>query len=258
MPEDASYVIQTGADARDRLELIARLFWPTTETFLTRNDAFSGGRFLDVGCGIGDVTCRLGAAGAQSLGIDVNAEVIDLATRRASSLGAPASFRVDGTAELGTDDLRDLDVVYSRCLLTHQSDPAAALAGMVAAARSGGLILVEDVEVAAVWSSPPNDALVRHVELYVERRPRPRRTTRRRSHSPNARRARRHRHVRRRRATGAPHPADLVRTHARWKRSRVPSSIRVWPPPTRSPTWSRARRVRRHPASSPRSPASSR
>jgi hypothetical protein len=29
------------------------------------------------------------------------------------------------------------------------------------------MILVEDVEVAAVWSSPPCDALARHAELYV-------------------------------------------------------------------------------------------
>src|SRR4029079_9356740 len=57
--------------------------------------------------------------------------------------------------------------VYARCLLTHQSDPAAGLAAMVAATRPGGLILVEDVEVAAVWSSPPSDALRRHLELYV-------------------------------------------------------------------------------------------
>jgi SAM-dependent methyltransferase len=165
--EDASYVIRSGAGAHERLELIARLFWPTTETFLARADAFGVARFLDVGCGIGDVTCRVGAAGAEALGLDVNAEVVELATRRAAALGAPVSFRVDGTAELGTAGLRDLDAVYARCLLTHQSDPGAALAGMVAAARPGGLVLVEDVEVAAVWSSPPNEALARHLELYV-------------------------------------------------------------------------------------------
>ncbi len=104
MPEDASYVIQTGADARDRLELIARLFWPTTETFLTSNDAFSAGRFLDVGCGIGDVASRVG----DGFGVDINAEVIDAARERCSVAGAGASFRVAGFIDLGDDDLRDL------------------------------------------------------------------------------------------------------------------------------------------------------
>ena len=167
MPEDASYVIRSGAAAHDRLELIARLFWPTTETFLHRTGAFDVARFFDVGCGIGDVTCRVGERGVGALGIDANAEVVDLATERAASLGAAAHFRVDGLAELGTGDLVDADAVYARCVLTHQSDPAAGLAGMVAATRPGGLVLVEDVEVAAVWSSPPSAALRRHLDLYV-------------------------------------------------------------------------------------------
>jgi len=167
VPEDASYVIRSGAAAHDRLELIARLFWPTTETFLERTGAFDVGRFVDVGCGIGDVTCRVSTRGADALGIDANAEVVDLATDRAASLGARATFRVDGLAELGTGNLVDADAVFARCVLTHQSDPAAGLAGMVAATRPGGLVLVEDVEVAAIWSSPPNQALRRHLDLYV-------------------------------------------------------------------------------------------
>jgi hypothetical protein len=164
MAGDASYVIQTGAPARERLELIARLFWPTTETLLTRHDALAVDRFLDVGCGIGDVASRVGNA----LGVDVNPEVVDAARARCTSMGSAATFRVAGLADLGTDDeMRDHDVVYARCVLTHQSDPRAGLAGMLAATRPGGTLLVEDVQVAAVWSSPPSAALTRHLELYV-------------------------------------------------------------------------------------------
>ena len=57
--------------------------------------------------------------------------------------------------------------MFARCVLTHQHDPTAGLAEMVAVTRPGGLVLIEDVEVAAVWSSPPSDALRRHLELYV-------------------------------------------------------------------------------------------
>jgi SAM-dependent methyltransferase len=164
MADDASYVIQTGAPARERLELIARLFWPTTEAFLASCNALTAERFLDVGCGIGDVATRVGRA----LGVDVNAEVIDAARERCESMGSAATFRVAGLSDLGTDDaLRDFDAVYARCVLSHQSDPRAGLAAMVAATRPGGMVLVEDVEVAAVWSSPPCDALARHLELYV-------------------------------------------------------------------------------------------
>jgi SAM-dependent methyltransferase len=164
MAQDSSYVIQSGAAAHDRLELIARLFWPTTEAFLARHDALAVDRFLDVGCGIGDVAMRVGNA----VGIDVNAEVVEAARERCGAAGSNATFRVAGLADLGVDDeLRGFDAVYTRCVLSHQSDPHAGLAAMLAAARPGGLVLVEDVEVAAVWSSPSSQALARHVELYL-------------------------------------------------------------------------------------------
>lgn len=165
---DASYVIRTGLGALERLDLLARLFWPTSEALLARVGAFDAERFLDVGCGIGDVACRVAARAGTALGIDVNADVLRAAAERGERLGSPASFRVAGVHALGVDaDLSGCDMVYARCLISHLRDPAEGLASMVAAARPGGRIVVEDVEVAAVWSSPPNAALARHAELYV-------------------------------------------------------------------------------------------
>jgi 2-polyprenyl-3-methyl-5-hydroxy-6-metoxy-1,4-benzoquinol methylase len=166
---DASYVIRTGAAARDRLELIARLLWPTTESFLTRSGAFGVARFVDVGCGIGDVAPRMAERGVLDVtGIDVNADVVAAAADRSQQRGSFAAFRLGALADLGVDAApRDFDAVYARAVLSHQSDAAQGLASMLAAARPGGMILVEDVDVAAVWSSPPCDALARHAELYV-------------------------------------------------------------------------------------------
>jgi SAM-dependent methyltransferase len=164
MAQDSSYVIHSGAAALDRLELIARLFWPTTQAFLRRHDALELDRFLDVGCGIGDVATRIGNA----VGVDINAEVVDAARKRCRAMGSKATFRVAGLADLGADEeLRGFDAVYARCVLSHQSDPHAGLAAMLSATRPGGMVLVEDVEVAAVWSSPPSPALARYNELYV-------------------------------------------------------------------------------------------
>jgi 2-polyprenyl-3-methyl-5-hydroxy-6-metoxy-1,4-benzoquinol methylase len=168
MTDDATYVIRTGAAARDRLELIARLCWPTTEGFLERRGAFGVARIVDVGCGIGDVASRLAARGVNAIGIDVNEDVVKAAAERSTELGSLATFRLGGLKDLGVEDgLRDLDAVYTRCVLSHQADPKAGLASMVAAVRPGGMILVEDVEVAAVWSSPASNALARHRDLYV-------------------------------------------------------------------------------------------
>jgi 2-polyprenyl-3-methyl-5-hydroxy-6-metoxy-1,4-benzoquinol methylase len=64
MADDATYMIRSGVGALERLELIARLCAPATLAFLTRTGALGAPRFLDVGCGIGDVAVRAAAAGA--------------------------------------------------------------------------------------------------------------------------------------------------------------------------------------------------
>lgn len=167
---DSSYVIQTGVQAIGRLELIARLFWPTTESFLDRHRGFNVERFLDVGCGMGDVTTRAAQSGVDAvLGIDANAEVVTAARQRAGHAGSSARFRTATVDQLGSDaELAGFDVAFARCVLSHLADPGGAVSSMVEAVRPGGLILIEDVEVAAVWSSPPCPALARHVELYID------------------------------------------------------------------------------------------
>ena len=168
MTSDSSYVIRSGVDARARLELLSRLCAPTTRDFLERTGATQAQRFLDIGCGIGAVAMTLAAAGArESWGIDVNAEVVACATTRCEQMGGSANFAVAGFDELGTGRWRDFDVVYSRCVLSHLPDPLPALQSMLRAVRPGGLVLVEDVEIAAVWASPPEPALDRHVALYL-------------------------------------------------------------------------------------------
>lgn len=166
---DASYVIRTGAAAVPRLELLARLFWPSTEDLLTRTGAFDARRFLDVGCGIGDVASRVAMQGvSEAVGIDLSPDVVEAASARARRHDAPAVFRAVGLEALAQElDLKDADVVFARCLITHLPNPADALALLLAAVRPGGSLLIEDVEVEAVWCSPPCEALARHRDLYV-------------------------------------------------------------------------------------------
>lgn len=166
--DDATYVIRSGAAALERLELIARLFRPSTLEWLELNDAFGTGRFLDVGCGIGDVAGLTALAGASEVvGIDVNDEVVAAATERARAAGTGARFRVAGIADLGAGDLTDFDVIYTRCVISHLPDPHAALSAMLSAAAPGGLVVIEDVEVAATWCSPPDPDVDRYVEWYL-------------------------------------------------------------------------------------------
>ncbi len=101
------------------------------------------------------------------LGVDINAGVVAGATERAARIGAPVTFSVAGLDDLGAGELVNFDVVYSRCMVSHLPAPVPALRSMLAAVLPGGWVLVEDVEVSAVWGSPFEPALARSVELYA-------------------------------------------------------------------------------------------
>lgn len=166
MADDATYIIQSGSAAAHRLDTLARVCWPSTEAFLRRQSFQPGQRFLDVGCGSGDVSTRVAPMGMKVTGIDVNPEVVAFATERAGDT-ADVEFRAAGIDDVGTPGLDGFDVVYTRCVLSHLPDPAAAMASLMSGVRPGGTLLIEDVEVGGVWSAPRHPAIDRYRELYV-------------------------------------------------------------------------------------------
>lgn len=158
---DAAYVIATGAAAVRRLELLTEVFAPGTTQFLAR--LLPARSFLDVGCGLASVASQVRASGTERvIAADINPEVIDAARARTGIECVVAS--VD---DLGNGSLTGFDIVYARCLLSHLSDPAAALGRMMSAARPGGIVAVEDVQVSRVWSAPDLPELNRYSDLYV-------------------------------------------------------------------------------------------
>jgi len=73
-------------------------------------------------------------------------------------------FRASNVEQL--EDDAEYDLVYARFLLTHLRDPAAVLRRLVRAARPGGVIVVEDIDHAGVFSHPHSPALETFVGLY--------------------------------------------------------------------------------------------
>jgi ubiquinone/menaquinone biosynthesis C-methylase UbiE len=165
----STYVLRGGEQAADRLRLLTHVMWPTTRALLHRFKVRPGMSCLDAGCGIGAVTLelkRLVAPDGRALGIDLDEGCLTVARHEAGRLGLAAEFRTVSVTDLQESSAHDL--VYARFLLSHLADPAHALAKLVAAARPGSLVAVEDVEFAGHFSFPACPAFDRYVSLYQQ------------------------------------------------------------------------------------------
>ncbi|HKV83396.1 MAG TPA: class I SAM-dependent methyltransferase [Ktedonobacterales bacterium] len=152
------YVIKGGRVGYERLLLLARDRWPDTRALLTRAGVGAGMRCVDLGCGGGEVTfelARLVAPDGFAVGVDMDEVKLALAREAATERGvANVEFRA---ANVNTwDEPATYDVVYSRFLLQHLSQPVALLRRMWAAVRPGGVIVVEDADHDGWSCHPPN------------------------------------------------------------------------------------------------------
>jgi len=173
--ERRDYVIRGGHDGKRRLELLSRTLWPSTFQLLKRAGVGGGMVCLDMGCGGGDVTlgmARLVGPAGRVVGIDMDAVKLEAARQEAARQNlANVAFQQGNIYEW--DEERTYDRIYVRFLLTHLPDRETALIALRRALRSGGVLIVEDIDFAGSFCYPRCAAYERYVALYrqvVERR----------------------------------------------------------------------------------------
>jgi ubiquinone/menaquinone biosynthesis C-methylase UbiE len=148
MRSTSEYLLpRTTGEAR-RLQIQSELLHEATETLLRAVDLPGPTSCLDIGCGTGDVMLLMASlfgTAPQITGLD-----LDTGPARARFTGAETASRF----ELVQRDLFDptplpgapFDLVFSRYLLHHVPDPAAALARMWELTREGGTLAVLDLD----------------------------------------------------------------------------------------------------------------
>jgi ubiquinone/menaquinone biosynthesis C-methylase UbiE len=108
----------------------------------------AGQRVLDVGCGTGALTLRSARRGAVVKGIDVNAQMLEIAEARVREAGLGDAVRLaeSGVAELDTEQTGSFDTVTSGLCFSELSDAELAytLKHVARILRPGGLLLVAD------------------------------------------------------------------------------------------------------------------
>jgi ubiquinone/menaquinone biosynthesis C-methylase UbiE len=107
-----------------------------------------GQRVLDLGCGTGALTLRAAQRGAKIKGIDINAQMLEIAWQRVREAGLTETVNLVemGVAELDSEETESYDAVMSGLCFSelNEHELAYTLKQVVRILKPGGLLLVAD------------------------------------------------------------------------------------------------------------------
>ncbi|MDY7077098.1 MAG: corrinoid protein-associated methyltransferase CpaM [Chloroflexota bacterium] len=107
-----------------------------------------GHKVLDIGCGTGALTIRAAQKGAQVKGIDVNAQMLEIAQRRIRETGLSSNVELCemGVAELGSEEAESYSVVMSGLCFSEltEGELIYTLREAMRIMRPGGRLLIAD------------------------------------------------------------------------------------------------------------------
>lgn len=162
------YALATGTAAVRRLHVLHDIYSPAGRRVLLQAGLREGMRVADFGCGVGVVTRMLagmvGPSGTVT-GIDVNGQQLDEAHAWCGRHGLENVSFVKADASRTGLPRESFDLVYCRFLLLHLPNPMACLREMREVLRPGGILVVEDGDLATATSVPPT-AMDAFAELF--------------------------------------------------------------------------------------------
>jgi SAM-dependent methyltransferase len=142
----ATYIHGTGASEQQRLVELNRL---TNDAFVRFLDVQPAMSVLEVGSGLGILAERVAAIAQRVVGLEISWAQISMAD---DSSGV---VFVQGDAQAIPFENATFDLVYSRYLLEHVSDPPAVLAEIHRVLRPGGCVAVLENDVSLIRFDPP-------------------------------------------------------------------------------------------------------
>jgi len=163
-----SYAIYGADKGAKRLKILHEALWPTTKQVLERANLLPGGRGIDIGCGAGYVSVELaklvGGTGS-ILGVDMDSRVLDYVKVLATQNNVSIETNPISVYDLKSES--EFDFAYIRFVLTHLAKPKAALSLIKRALKSGGKLIIEELDMTFFVCHPPVPEIIRYQELYV-------------------------------------------------------------------------------------------
>src|SRR5262245_51904442 len=148
----------------ERLRLQARVWEPEVEAFFDRLGVEAGGRCVDLGCG------ALGVLGPLSRRVGPGGRVVGVENDAIQVAGARAAIEEEGWAnvELAEDDAyhtrlprASFDLVHVRFLFAPGGRDTQLLKEMLALAKPGGVLAVQEPDTSSWSCQPPHPAYER-------------------------------------------------------------------------------------------------
>jgi ubiquinone/menaquinone biosynthesis C-methylase UbiE len=156
MTESDDYLLGRAASEIDRLRLQAEIYAPHSAHLLALAGVGPGQRVLDIGCGAGDLTmaaARLVGPEGSVLGVDLNADVLDLARDRADEAGLTNVSYVQASVP-DVELAEPVDALIGRLILIHLADPVDTVRKLSGLVRPGGLVSFQELNSRHPGSEP--------------------------------------------------------------------------------------------------------
>ena len=152
------YVLATGSAAANRLRILHSIYGPGALRVLSRAEIQKGMRVADIGCGVGMVTRMLadlvGPTG-EVVGVDFSGAQIEQARALSPPDATNVRFVEASATQTGLPE-ESFDLVYSRFLLIHLTEPEIALREMHRILKPTGVLVCEDGDLTSADSEPPS------------------------------------------------------------------------------------------------------
>lgn len=162
------YMLATGEEAANRLVLLDKIFGPATRELLKTVGLSPEMQVAEIGCGNGLVALWMaevvGKDGSVSA-VDASREQLQLGEKNAVSAGLKnISWLQADTYHTGLPR-ESFDLVYSRFLMCHLTDPLKAVHEMRALLKPGGILICEDHDDGGIFTEPRTSTYCRLVQI---------------------------------------------------------------------------------------------
>ena len=115
---------------------------PVRLEYVERCGPLAGRAIVDVGCGGGLLAEAMARQGARVVGLDLAAELIEVARLHAIEAGVAIDYRVESAEQHARAAAGGYDVVTCMEMLEHVPDPQASVAALATLVRPGGHVFV--------------------------------------------------------------------------------------------------------------------